>query len=134
MILNKVKDYFEVVRFIQAYELLKGCDLLSEDNLIVSLATYYDKGWIHYGYEDNKVVSVICAYRTNNVGEKVDEDKDGNILFVYFAVSKANDKTILSKMLYKYVEGKEIDKIYFEKNNEEGRKVMKLKGDRNVKE
>lgn len=127
MILDKVKDYLEVSRFMQAYEIIKGSKIIPENDLLITLATFYDNGWLHYGYEDNIVKCVVCGFRTNSTDDKIKEDKDGKILYIYFAINKSDNKNVLSSMLAKYLSENNVDKIYYERTTEDGKKIFNIK-------
>lgn len=124
---QKVKDFLAIQRFMAVYNflmrngLMPGADAMAVMDMLAHL---FERGWIYYGYENDELVMCIGAFRVKSM-EGIDaftlpEKEEGDILFVEFAVSIAEDKHLMRRMLQKYTEENDVKKMIFYKHNPDG--------------
>lgn len=96
----------------------------------LDIITYmYDKDWLYCEYEENKLVTVVGAYRIKEYKEELSSKlptcEEGTILYIPFSCSVSKDKLMQRKMLKKYLKKHEISELIFKehKNNERLRRI-----------
>lgn len=78
----------------------------------------HERGWLYYGYENGRVVTVLGAYRIKEFVESKEQDlpdvEEGNIVYVPFAVSISKDRLLIRKITTEYLEKHpEVEEIIF---------------------
>ncbi len=97
----------------------------------------HTKGWLYIGYEKEKMVMVAGMYRIKKFNKDtiktLPQKEEGNVLYVPFFASNAEDKLLPRKLLQRYLsKHKNIKKITFY-NDERERVFNRLKERKNGK-
>ena len=100
----------------------KVCPATEQAEWLKILSVMHVKGWLYYGYEEGEVRVVVGAYR---IKEFKDDTKDvlpkkeeGDILYVAFMASTAEDKLLPRKLLTEYLKNnKSIKEVIFYRRN-----------------
>lgn len=108
---SEIDRYLEISLFLQVYKLVLSSGVASQNSSeewLKTLIYMHLKGWLFFHKEEGQLVSVVGAYRVKEYDkkliDKMPDKEEGDILFVVFAASKADDKQVLVKMLRKYKE------------------------------
>lgn len=124
---DTVKDFIQVQKFIKIYNFLIKNGLMPEADkfqVMDMVAHLYERGWLYYGYENDKIVAVVGLYRVKDADhaktDKLPDKEEGDVLYVEFSVSVAEDKHLMRKMLGNYCQGKDIKKMVFYKYVKDG--------------
>ena len=132
---KRVKEYLIIKRVLHLYNEIKKNNVvdLSPTRLLEYTILAHVNGWL---YTNSDMKTIVCAYRTNDCEvDKVEEVEDGKILFVYFAISKSEDKMALKKMLTEYLkQNKGITEIFFEYKDKDQKRRYKINEVENGKE
>jgi hypothetical protein len=88
----------------------------------------HKKGWLYIGFEKEKLAMVAGMYRIKKFDKdtikKLPEKEEGNVLYVPFFASSAEDKLLPRKLLQRYLsKHKDIKRIAFYADDKE--KVFK---------
>ena len=140
--LNKVQEFIQFQFFLKIFNIVSTsgvCPDTTAQEWLKTLSYMHTKGWLFYGQEQGKIVTILGAYRIKEFDEsKTDTmpiEEEGDILYIPFVVSYAKDKMILKKMLNDYAKLypniKEV--IFYERNSDDKIKRFKI-GEYNGKE
>jgi hypothetical protein len=88
----------------------------------------HTKGWLYIGFENEKMVLVVGMYRIKKFDKDSIKDlpkkEEGNVLYIPFFASEAEDKLLPRKLLQRYLsKHKNINRIAFYADDKE--KVFK---------
>lgn len=100
----------------------KVCPATSQAEWLKTLAVMHVKGWLYYGYENGEVKVVVGAYRMKEFDEKktdvLPKKEEGDILYVAFMASIADDKLLPKKLLTQHLEkNKNIKEVILYRRN-----------------
>lgn len=107
---------------------------------VKTLLYMHMKGYLYVGYEKEHLSVVVGAYRIKEFNEKVTqeipEEEEGNILYIPFLASFAEDKNIPLRMLRNYLDkNKDIKEVvFYERNSDDDLRRYIRKGADDVKE
>lgn len=83
----------------------------------------HTKGWLYIGFENEKMVMIAGMYRIKKFDKKnikvLPKKEEGNILYIPFFASNAQDKLLPRKLLQRYMKKhRDIKQIVFYANEE----------------
>lgn len=141
---NDVLRYLEINLILKLWTFVSSSQVCPEttlDEWLKILCYMHEKGWVYNWKKDGKLVCVVGAYRikefTESTKDVLPDKEEGDILYIPFAVSEANDPFILKKMLEAYLKKQSVpvkEIILYERNSDEKIRRFKLKGDGDVEQ
>lgn len=103
----------------------------TRDEWLKIIAYMHEKKWLHYGYEEGKIVAIVGAYRVKEFKEtqEIPEKEEGINFYVQFTVSTAKDKNMIGSMLRGYLkEHPKVTKVgYYKRNQDKELTIIDLK-------
>jgi len=114
------------------------CPETKKGEWLKTISEMHVRGMLYYGNEDGQVKVVVGAWKIKEFNEKVidmiPEKEEGNILYVSFMASMAQDKTLPRKLLNNYLQNhQEVDEVVFYERNSDT-KFKRLKVNRKKEE
>lgn len=135
--------YNGLIRHVQYNFIIQVVDLIIKskvreetkpDEWLRIVSFMHERGWLYYGYEENKLVTVLGAYRVKKFDEDAEEQmpnkEDGNIVYVPFAASISKDKMIIRRITSEYIDKHpDVEEIIFKDHAKDKFMRIQLKGE-----
>lgn len=141
-LLKRVKEYLDVTFILKVYNFIKRSGVCPETTMeewLATLTNLHTKGFLHYGHEGDEIKVVVGAFRIPTFDGKpikeTPEKEEGNILYVDFMASEAQDKWLPRRMLTEHINKFPIEKIvFYKRNSDDNFRIVDLKERENVKQ